>query len=268
MGASAHSARSLEFFRPLAFFDLETTGTEVATDRIVEIAVIKLLQGGTEQIFHTLVNPEVPIPAAATEVHGISDRDVQGKPTFKQIAEHLGQFLGGCDFAGFNLMRYDLPLLKAEVERAGQVWSEGDYKVIDVCVVYQEKERRDLTAAVKFYCGEEHQDAHSALADARATRRVLEAQIRRYSELPSSIEGLDTFCKEARPNRFADSGYWFLVNGSLLLFNKSKYKGLPLLEVAKSEPGFLNWMLSKDFPEDTKKIVREALLETGSTSSN
>jgi DNA polymerase-3 subunit epsilon len=114
MRTSAQAARSLEFVRPLAFFDLETTGTEIATDRIVEIAVIKLLRDGAKQAFHTLVNPGIPIPAAATDVHGICDRDVEGKPTFGRIAEHLAQFLNGCDLAGFNIMRFDLPLLKAE----------------------------------------------------------------------------------------------------------------------------------------------------------
>ena len=267
MSASAQAARSLELVGPLAFFDLETTGTDVAADRIVEIAVIKLLQDGTEETLHTLVNPGIPIPASATEVHGICDRDVQGKPTFGQIAEHLAQFMNGCDLAGFNVMRFDLPLLKAEFRRAGLAWSEGNHKLIDAHVVYQEKERRDLTSAVKFYCGEEHADAHSALADARATRRVLEAQVRRYPDLPSSVEGLDTFCKEARPNRFADSGFWFSIKDGVLTFNKSQqHKGKPLLEVAKSDPGFLSWMLSIDVPDDTKEIVRNALSEAGQSA--
>jgi len=270
MGASPQSARSLNLARPLAFFDLETTGTEVATDRIVEIAVLKLMPDGTEHTFCTLVNPGIPIPSAATDVHGISDDEVREKPTFGQIAADLALFLTGCDLAGFNVMRFDLPLLKAEVERAGLTWRWSDeaYKVIDVHVVYQEKERRDLVSAVKFYCGEEHHDSHSALADARATRRVLEAQVRRYADLPNTIEGLGTFCRDARPNRFADSGYWFLVEHGLPVFNKSKHKGEPLLEVAKSDPSFLNWMLTKDIPDDTKKIVRNALFKTASTSSN
>ncbi len=267
MSASAQAARSLELVHPLAFFDLETTGADVATDRIVEIAVLKLLPDGTEETLHTLVNPCVPIPASASEVHGICDGDVQGKPTFGQIAERLAQFLNGCDLAGFNVMRFDLPLLKAEFSRAGLAWSEGDHKLIDAHIVYQEKERRGLTSAVKFYCGEEHVDAHSALADVRATRRVLEAQVRLYPDLPSSVEGLDTFCKEARPNRFADSGYWFSIKNGVLTFNKGqRHKGEPLLEVAKSDPGFLSWMLSIDVPEDTREIVRNALSEAGQSA--
>jgi DNA polymerase-3 subunit epsilon len=267
MSASAQAARSLELGRPLAFFDLETTGIDVAADRIVEIAVLKLLPDGTEETLHTLIYPGVPIPASASEVHGICDGDVQGKPTFGQIAERLAQFLNGCDLAGFNMMRFDLPLLKAEFKRAGLDWAEGDHKLIDAHIVYQEKERRDLTSAVKFYCGAEHADAHSAMADACATRRVLEAQVRRYPELPSSVEGLDAFCKEARPNRFADSGYWFSINNGVLTFNKSQqHKGEPLLEVAQSDPGFLSWMLSIDVPEDTKEFVRNALSEAGQST--
>jgi DNA polymerase-3 subunit epsilon len=263
MSASLPAVRVLELVRPLAFFDLETTGIDVATDRIVEIAVIKVLPDGTEETLHTLINPGVPIPASATEVHGICDRDVQGKPTFGEMAERLTRFLDGCDLAGFNVMRFDLPLLKAEFRRAGLAWSEGNHKLVDAHVVYQEKERRDLTAAVEFYCGEEHADAHSALADARATRKVLEAQVCRYPDLPSSVEGLDAFCKEARPNRFADSGYWFAIKDGVLLFNKSQNRGKPLLEVAKADPSFLSWMLSIDVPDDTKEIVRNALSEAG-----
>jgi DNA polymerase-3 subunit epsilon len=267
MSASAQAARSLELVCPLAFFDLETTGTDVAADRIVEIAVLKLLPDGTEKTLHTLINPCVPIPASASEVHGICDGDVQGKPTFGQIAERLAQFLNGCDLAGFNVMRFDLPLLKAEFGRAGLAWSEGNHKLIDAYVVYQEKERRDLTSAVKFYCSEEHADAHSALADARATRRVLEAQVRRYPDLPSSVEGLDTFCQGARPNRFADSGYWFAIKNGVLVFSKSQHhRGESLREVATSDPGFLSWMLSIDVPDDTKEIVRKALAEAGQST--
>jgi DNA polymerase III subunit epsilon len=147
---------------------------------------------------------------------------------------------------------------KTEFRRTGLAWSEENHKLVDAHIVYQEKERRDLTSAVKFYCGEEHADAHSALADARATRRVLEAQVRRYPDLPSNVDGLDTFCKEARPNRFADSGYWFSINNGVLIFNKSQqHKGEPLLEVAKSDPGFLSWMLSIDVPDDTREIVQK-----------
>ena len=143
MSASTQAARSLELVRPLAFFDLETTGVDVAVDRIVEIAVLKLLPDGTEEALHTLINPGVPIPASASEVHGICDGDVQGKPTFGQIAERLAQFLKGCDLAGFNVMRFDLPLLKAEFRRAGLAWSEENHKLVDAHIVYQEKERRE-----------------------------------------------------------------------------------------------------------------------------
>lgn len=233
MATSAQPARFLELARPLAFFDLETTGTDVAQDRIVEIAVVKLLPDRAEETFQSLVNPGIPIPLSATEIHGIRDADVQAKPTFALIASGLARFLEGCDLAGFNVMRFDFPLLKAEFNRSGMTWPEQEPRVIDAHVVYQEKERRDLAAAVKFYCGVEHSNAHSALSDARATRRVLEAQIRQYLDLPNSVEGLDGFCKEARPNKFADSGYWFSNKDGVLTFNKSQqHRGHSLVEVA------------------------------------
>ena len=267
MGTAAQPTRSLELSRPLAFFDLETTGTDIAEDRIVDIAVLKLLPDGTEEMFHSLINPGVPIPPSATEVHGIRDCDVQAKPAFAQVAAGLAAFLSGCDLAGFNVMRFDIPLLKAEFSRAGMVWPEQEPRVVDAHVVYQEKERRDLTAAVKYYCGDEHSEAHSALADARATKRVLEAQIRRYPDLPNSVEGLDSFCKEARPNKFADSGYWFSIKDGVLLFSKSQqHRGEPLLGVARTDPSFLEWMLSIDLPGDTKELVRRALADAGQTT--
>ena len=264
MGVLAKSARSLKLSRPLAFFDLETTGTDVGQDRIVEIAVLKLQPDGTEEIFHSLINPGISIPLSAMEIHGIRDADVRAKPNFAKIANRLAKFLSGCDLAGFNIMRFDLPLLKSEFSRAAIGWPDQEVRVVDAHVVYQEKERRDLTAAVKYYCGEEHSEAHSALADVRATRRVLQAQVRRYSDLPTTVEGLDSFCKEARPNKFADSGCWFSIKDGILIFNKSQqHRGEPLSRVAREHPGFLEWMLSIDLPLDTKEVVRKALVGAG-----
>ena len=263
MDASPQPFRSLRLSRPLAFFDLETTGTDIGQDRIVEIAVLKLLPDGTEEIFQSLINPGIEIPPSATEIHGISDADVRAKPQFAQIADRLTKFLEGCDLAGFNVMRFDLPLLKSEFSRAGMGWPEQEVRVVDAHIVYQEKERRDLTAAVKYYCGEEHSEAHSALADARATRRVLEAQVHRYPDLPNTVDGLDSFCKEARPTRFVDSGYWFSSKDGVLTFNKSQYRGEALSQVARADPGFLEWMLSTDAPADTKELVRKALADVG-----
>jgi len=179
----------------------------------------------------------------------------------------LAKFLNGCDLAGFNVMRFDFPLLKTEFSRAGILWPEQEPRMVDAHVIYQERERRDLAAAVKYYCGNEHPDAHSALSDTRATRRVLEAQIRHYPDLPNSVEGLDSFCKEARPNRFADSRYWFSMKDGVLIFSKSQqHRGEPLLEVARTDPSFLEWMLSIDLPGDTKELVRQALVNAGQTT--
>src|ERR1017187_5035844 len=148
MSPTPPSVRSLEIVRPLAFFDLETTGVDVAADRIVELAVLKLLPNGTEQTFHTLINPGVPIPVSASEIHGIRDEDVRDKPQFRQITDGLVKFLEGCDLARFNMIQFDLPLLKAEFSRAGIDWSEDSRNLVDAHVVYQEKERRGLTAAL------------------------------------------------------------------------------------------------------------------------
>jgi DNA polymerase-3 subunit epsilon len=255
------SARTVELTRPLAYFDLETTGVDIATDRIVEVAVLKLLPNGTEVTFESRINPGMPIPPSASAVHGIHDKDVEDKPEFLEIAEALATFLEGCDLAGFNVIKFDLPMLKAEFDRAGIDWSEDNRNLVDAHVVYQEKERRDLSTAMKFYCNAEHLEAHSALADVRATRMVLEAQVVRYQDLPHTVDGLSAFCREARPNRYADTGYWFVFREGVLTFNKgTKHKGEPLDVVAHTDPEFLKWMLGlEDLPKDTERIVRRVL---------
>ena len=153
------SARTVELTRPLAYFDLETTGVDIATDRIVEVAVLKLLPNGTEVTFESRINPGMPIPPSASAVHGIHDKDVEDKPEFREIAEALATFLEGCDLAGFNVIKFDLPMLKAEFDRAGIDWSEDNRNLVDAHVVYQEKERRDLSTAMKSYCHADHLEA-------------------------------------------------------------------------------------------------------------
>jgi DNA polymerase-3 subunit epsilon len=259
MTATAKPARCLRLKRPIVFFDLETTGTDIAEDRIVEIAALRVNPDGTEKVFHTRVKPVIRIPDSAIGVHGISNADVRRKPTFLQIAKDLARHLKGCDLAGFNLKRFDVPMLQAEFKRAKMIWPKHDVCLIDCQVVFHCKEPRNLAAALKFYCGSEHDDVHSALADARATRAVLEAQIQRYSDLPSDVEGLDNFCEEARPSKFSDSGCWFLLKERDLIFAKGKHRGKPLAEVAETHPDYLEWMLSEDFPEDTKELIGKAL---------
>lgn len=223
----------------------------------------------TEKTFHTLIDPQMPIPAEVTRIHGITDQKVRGKPTFAGIAEELLKLIDGCDFAGFNLLRFDLPLLRAEFNRVGHGFVFDDVNIVDAHVVYQEREKRDLAAAMKFYCNADHDGAHSALEDVRATRKVLAAQIERYDDLHTTAEGLSGFCRDARPNRFADSGYWFVRQSGDLFLNKSKqHKGERLRDVAKSDPNFLAWLLTIDVPDDTKAITRKALEEAGYKLAN
>jgi DNA polymerase-3 subunit epsilon len=259
--APKRTKRALQILRPLAFFDLETTGTDVTRDRIVEIAIVKVRLDGREETFQSLVNPEVHIPKEASDVHGINDSRVKNEPMFKALANKLKKFLDGCDFAGFRVMQFDLPLLRAEFERVEIEFTADQSHVVDVHVIYQEKERRDLTTAMKFYCDSDHDGAHSALEDVRATQKVLAAQIARYDDLPCSAEKLSGFCKEARPNRHVDSGRWFETG--TLRFCKGKHKGKPLCDVAESDPSYLQWMLDAEMPKDTKQLVRSALQRAG-----
>jgi DNA polymerase-3 subunit epsilon len=229
----------------------------------VEIAVVKVHPDGHEDVFQSLVNPEMPIPQGATDVHGITNAKVKNQPTFKALSKKLAKMLDDCDFAGFRVWQFDLPLLRTEFERVGVELETEDRHVVDAHIIYQEKERRDLTAAMKFYCDSDHDGAHSALQDVRATQKVLAAQVTHYDDLPCSAEELSGYCKEARPQRFADSGYWFARENGELVLNKTENKGQLLADVAKSNPGLLRWILGKDFPADTKKIALKALQGAG-----
>jgi DNA polymerase-3 subunit epsilon len=205
----APDARSLELVKPLAFFDLETTGTTVGLDRIVEIGVLKVTPHGEELELQTRVNPEIRIPREATAVHGISDKDVEDKPTFDKVAPMVARFLEGCDFAGYNVLHFDLPMLESEFRRVGVPFDMKGREVIDVMAIYFQKEPRDLKAALRFYCGTEHANAHSAFADACACREVLQGQIRMYADLPNTPAELSTVLMERTRKKTLDSGGWF-----------------------------------------------------------
>jgi DNA polymerase III subunit epsilon len=255
------SSRSFQHDRPVAVIDLETTGTNITTDRVVQVAVLKLATDGSEQEFETLVNPQIDIPAAATRVHGISNADVQGKPTFLELAPTLLGLLSGCDLVGFNLSRFDLPLLQVEFQRAGQSFTLDGRSVIDVMTIFHARERRDLSAAVKFYCGYDHKEAHSALGDVRATRDVLESQLQRYVDLPTTCEQLAAFCNEINPSTFLDSGCWFQTkNGQVVFAKGQKHNGELLLAVAAGDRPYLEWIVAlDDVPSDTKEVIQKAL---------
>ena len=256
-----NSSRRFQHERPVAIVDLETTGTNIASDRVVQVAVLKLDTDGSEQEFQTLVNPQVDIPADATRVHGISNADVQGKPTFGELAPTLVELLAGCDLVGFNLSQFDLPLLQAEFRRTDHTFSLDGRSVIDVMTIFHAKEPRDLSAAVRFYCGYEHTEAHSALGDVRATRDVLESQLRMYEDLPTTSEQLAEFCNDIRPSTFLDSGCWFQTkNGHVVFAKGKKHNGKRLQAVAAEDPSYLKWILGlDDLPNDTKEVIQKAL---------
>lgn len=253
--------QNLNLTRPLVVFDLETTGIDVEKDRIVQIAMIRIEPGGTRTTFETLVNPEQPIPAEASAVHGIQDADVRDQPTFSQICREVEEYFSEADLAGFNSIRFDQPLLEAELHRAG---SELDFKGVrhlDAMKIFHLMERRDLTAAYKIYCGKDLTGAHNALADTEATLEILDAQIGRYEEVPSEVDALHRFCNPDE-GRFVDRKHKFLWNeNGEAEFTFGKYMGKPLNEVVSDQRGrsYLEWMLTSNFSEEVKGILRDAL---------
>jgi DNA polymerase-3 subunit epsilon len=252
-------ARRLRLSRPLAIIDLETTGTSAEEDRIVEIGVLKITPEGDTVRFRKRVKPGRRIPKEATAIHGIRNEDVRKKPRFKSIAKKVARFLRGCDLAGFNLISFDLLMLKAEFRRAGIGFENVGCHVIDAKEIYHLHETRTLTDAMRFYCGSEHNEAHSALEDACATRRVLEAQIEKYG-LPRTIPELAAFLQGTRTSKYLDLGKWFTARDGKPSLAKGKYRGLSLSKVASDDPDYLDWILGlDDVPADTKKIIRKAL---------
>lgn len=243
--------------RPIVALDLETTGTTPGVDRIIEIGALKLSPGGRRLKFHTRVKPGIRIPPEATAVHGISDDDVEKAPRFRLIARRLLQFLEGSDLLGFNLA-FDLEFLKGEFKRARMRFSAEGRNLIDCMTIFHRKERRNLSTAVRFYCRKRHEEAHSALADARACLQVLEGQLKRYRDLPKESEGLHDYCNDYG-DRFFDSGRKFQKRYGQPAFAFGKYKGHLLRKVVKKDPRFLNWMLGQDFPPDTLELVRAGL---------
>lgn len=243
--------------RPLVFFDLETTGTDRINDRIVEIAALKLTGGGGEETLDRRVNPGVRIPREATAVHGISDADVKDAPRFAEIAAEVATFLDGADLAGYNVRGFDVPLLQKEFERAKLPFSVEGRRILDAQTIFFKKEPRDLSAAVRFFAGREHASAHAALADVVAAAEVLAGELVRYPDLPRDVAGLAEF-SSANEGRFVDPDKRFLWRDAQAVFAFGEHRGRPLAEVAKSSPGYLDWILSKDFPAETKRIVRDA----------
>jgi len=245
---------SLLLKRPLAVIDLETTGTNVASDRIIEIAIIKVFPDKTTQSKVKRINPGMLIPAGSTAIHGIRDEDVKDAPTFKQAAHELKQFMDNCDLAGYNSNRFDIPLLVEEFLRADIEFDVTKRKFVDVQRIFHLMEKRTLGAAYKFYCDKQLENAHSAEADALATYEILEAQLGRYEQLQQDIDSLADFTKE---EDYIDFARRLVMQGGNEVFNFGKYKGRSVREVLKAEPQYYDWMMKADFPLNTKQKLTE-----------
>lgn len=239
--------------RPLVVFDLETTGTNINTDRIVEISVLKAFPDGTVEQKCRRINPGMPIPPEATAVHHISDEDVANEPQFREIARSLFEYFEGCDVAGFNSNKFDVPLLVQEFERVGLNFDVVTRKFVDVQNIFHKMEKRTLAAAYKFYCNADLEGAHSALADTRATYEVLLRQVEMYDELGDDIQALSDFSKMDRALDLA--GRIVLNDQDEPVFNFGKNKGRTVQDVVKREPGFIAWIMQGDFPKNTKDVL-------------
>ena len=250
----------LNLKNPVIFFDLETTGVNITTDRIVEISYLKVYPNGNEMSRTMRINPEMHIPEQASAVHGIYDDDVKDCPVFKQVAKEVANDFEGADIAGFNSNRFDVPLLAEEFLRAGVDLDMTRRKFIDVQVIFHKMEQRTLSAAVKFYCGKELEGAHSADADTRATYEVLQAQLDRYDELQNDIAWLSEFSSHTRNVDFA--GRIVYDDKGVEVFNFGKYKGIPVVEVLRRDPGYYSWIMQGDFSLNTKQVLTRIKLKS------
>ena len=246
----------LSLVKPICFIDLETTGINVSTDRIVEIAIVKISLDGTKQVKRRLVNPEMPIPKASTDVHGISDEMVKDAPTFKMLANEIKQFMEGSDIGGYNSNRFDVPMLNEEFLRAGISVDIEDRKLLDVQKVFHMMEQRTLSAAYQFYCHKTLEDAHTAEADATATWEILEAQIERYPQIGNTVDSIVKFTGE---DHIIDFARRFIYENGVAVFNFGKHKGKPVVQVLKEEPQYYDWMMKGDFALHTKQKLTEIL---------
>jgi DNA polymerase-3 subunit epsilon len=249
----------LQLTRPIAFIDLETTGLNISLEKIVEIAIVKILPDGTKQIKRKLINPQMPIPAASSELHGITDEMVKDAPTFKQAANEIKQFIDNCDLAGYNSNRFDIPMLIEEFLRAGMEFTVDGKKLLDVQKVFHMMEQRTLSAAYKFYCNKNLDNAHGAEVDASATWEVLEAQLDRYPQIGTTVESIVKFTGE---DDIVDFARRFIKEKGIEVFNFGKHKGKPVVQVLKEEPQYYDWMMKGDFAMNTKQKLTEILNRT------
>jgi DNA polymerase III subunit epsilon len=268
----------LNLTKPIAFFDLETTGIKVATDRIVEISIVRQQTDGSTKIKTLRINPEMPIPPEVTEIHGITDEDVRDCPTFKQVARELAQFLDNCDLAGYNSNHFDIPLLVEEFLRADVDFDLKGRRFVDVQNIFHKMEPRNLSAAYKFYCSKELVNAHSAEADTIATFEILKAQLDKYSDVTfkdrkgnltqpviNDIKALSDFSYSTRAVDLI--GHIVYNDKNVEVFNFGKHKGKAVAQVLKDEPSYYDWMMKSEFPLSTKKVLTVLKLRGFNNSS-
>lgn len=261
----------LNLKNPLVVFDLETTGTSISNDRIVEMAMIKMMPDGSQEEKSRRLNPTIPIPEEVSKIHGIYDKDVQDEPTFKQIAKSLADWLEGCDFAGFNVVHFDLPMLVEEFLRSNVEFDIDNRKIVDAQKIFHLMEKRNLTAAYKFYCGKDLVNAHSALADTQATMEVLISQIEQYEgqevldglgnkmgQIANDVQSVDRLSQ----NKSVDLAGRMIYKDGTEVFNFGKHRGKPVAQVLANEPSFYDWILKGDFPLETKRKLTQIKLRS------
>lgn len=261
----------LNLKNPLVVFDLETTGTNISQDRIVEIAMIKVMPDGTIEEKDRRLNPTIPIPLETSLIHGIYDEDVKDEPSFKQVAKSLAQFLEGCDLSGFNVLGFDVPMLVEEFLRANVDFDVSSRKIVDAQKIFHLMEKRNLTAAYKFYCNEDLKNAHSALADTRATYEVLVAQIEKYEgqeafdnlgKKLANIENDMSVLHGLTTSDRVDLAGRMVYKDGIEVFNFGKHRGKVVTEILKKEPSFYDWVMKGDFPLDTKRKLTQIKLRS------
>ena len=250
---------NLNLTKPIAFFDLETTGLNIASDRIVEISIIKIMPNGDKEIKTKLINPTIPISEESIGIHGITNEKVKDKATFKEVAQEFSDFIDGCDLSGYNSNKFDIPLIAEEFLRAGIDFDVTNRNLVDVQNIFHKMEQRTLVAAYKFYCDGDLTDAHSAEADTVATYEILEAQIEKYDELENDMEFLAEFSQ--RTKNVDLMGRIVYNEKNIPVYNFGKHKGKSIKEVYNKEPGYSGWMLNGDFPLYTKKVLRDIVGE-------
>ena len=250
--------KHLKFDRPIAFIDVETTGLSPYSDRIVELSILKIHPDGAEEYKSHRINPGIPIPAEATEIHGITDDDVAGEPRFRQYAAGIRDFLDDCDIAGFNVIRFDLPFLEAEFRRAGVEFTRRGRRLLDSQILYHQLEPRDLQAAYLKYCGKELEDAHTAEEDARAAAEILEGQLEMHPELPRDVDKLHAMCNPREANCIDAEGK-FIWSGGEAICTFGRFKGWSLKQMATDDPEYLEWIANADFSTEVQEIATNAL---------